>query len=119
MPSNVNDAKNQAREFVKLTRLNEVNTAGTVVKKYQSEPRPRVKDNVQQVDAQGNPLFYEPRRTCDFIYTGGEAKSVSLTKEQYDLIKEGEMYIFRGRRGTVQEFGESKEGVIYDAVEEI
>lgn len=102
-----------------LITLNEVNRAGTVVSKYQSEPRPRMIDNVQQVDAQGNPLFYEPRRTCDFIYTGGEAKSVTLTKEQFDLIKEGEMYIFKGRRGAVIDFGESKDGVICDSVEEL
>lgn len=109
--------ENDLEKSLKLITLNEVNRSGTVVKKYQSEPRPRMKDGVQQVDAQGNPLFYEPRRTCDFIYTGGEAKNVALTKDQFDMIKEGEMYIFKGRRGTVVEFGESKDGILCDSVE--
>lgn len=30
----VNDAKNQAREYIKLTQTNEVKLAGTLVSKY-------------------------------------------------------------------------------------
>lgn len=116
--SSVNDAKNQAREYMKLTQTNKVELAGTVVSNYVSEAKPRMKDGVQMVDSQNNPLFYEPRMSCKVAFVGGEIE-IPLSKDQYDKVKIGEMYLFVGRLGLVKSFGSESISYVFNTIEEL
>lgn len=116
--ANIDDAKNQAREYIKLTQTNKVSLAGTVVSNYVSEPRPKMKDGLPVMDANNEPQFYAPRMSCKVAFTGGEVE-IPLTSEQFAKVKLGEMYMFTGRQGLVKSFGNESVGVIYDTIEEI
>lgn len=118
MGTSVNEAKNAAREYVQLTRTNKVETAVTVVSKSIGDARQKMKDGVPVLDKDGNELFYPAPLSCKVIFTGGEDE-ISLTKEQFDKIKHGEMYMFIGRRGMVREFGRESMGIVYDSIEEL
>jgi len=110
------DIKNQAREYLKLTQTNVVKLAGTVISHYQSEPKPRMQNNVQMVDANGNLLFYAPRSSLKVVFTGGEIE-VPVTSEQYESTPLNTTCLFTGRLGLVKSFGNESITYIFDTIE--
>lgn len=116
--ASVSDAKDQAREYIKLTKTNVVRTAATVVSKTKGDARPKMKDNVHQVDGNGNLQYYPAPLSCKLIFNGGEDE-MDLTSDQFEKLEVGELYMFVGRRGTVKSFGKESLGIVYDSIEEI
>jgi hypothetical protein len=118
MAQSIEEMKNQAREYIKLTQTNSVKLAGTIVSNYQSEPKPRLKDNLPVMDDQGNQQFYAPRSSCKVSFNGGEVE-IPLTTEQFNTLKVGEMYLFSGRLGLVKSFGSESVSYVFSTIEEL
>lgn len=116
----IEEMKNQAREYIKLTQTNVVKLAGTIVSNYQSEPKPKMKDNLPVIDEHGNQQFYAPRSSCKVSFNGGEIE-IPLKSEQYEILKgkEGEMYLFTGRLGLVKSFGNESVSYVFSTIEEL
>lgn len=112
------EMKNQARDYIKLTQTNVVKLAGTIVSNYQSEPKPKMKDGMMVLDNQNNPQFYDPRSSCKVSFNGGEVE-IPLTTEQYNMLKVGEMYLFSGRLGLVKSFGSESISYVFNTIEEL
>lgn len=111
------EAKEAAREYIKLTQTNTVNLAGTVVSKNESEPKAKMKDGVHLME-NGAPAYYAPRRSCKVAFIGGEVE-VPLTFEQYEKIQETSIYLFKGRLGLVKNFGTESVSYIFSTIEEL
>jgi len=118
MAQSIEESKNQAREYIKLTQTNVVKLAGTVVSNYQSEPKPKMKDGMLIMNEAGEPTFYAPRSSIKVAFTGGEIE-IPITQAQYTTTKVGEMYLFSGRQGIIKSFGNESVGVVYDTIEEL
>jgi hypothetical protein len=118
MSTSAKDQQNQAREYVKLTQTNRVELAGLVVQKDEVKGKQRMKDNLPVLDHEQNPTFYPSRFNAKISFQGGELVT-QLKEEQFREIKEGEMYLFKGRLGLVREFGEEKVSWVFNSVEEL
>lgn len=115
-PKSVNEAKNEAREYIKLTQTNSVQLAGTVIEKIKIEGQVKTKDKVVLVDNEGNPLRYPDRFKVKVSFVGGEIIP-EIKADQYNGIVEGEMYLFGGRLGLVREFGNESISYVFNTVE--
>ena len=118
MAQSIEEIKNQARDYIKLTQTNIVKLAGTIVSNYQSEPKPKLQNNLPVMDDQGNQLFYAPRSSCKVSFNGGEVE-IPLTIDQYNKLKVGEMYLFSGRLGLVKSFGNESISYVFSTIEEL
>lgn len=118
MAQSMEEMKNQARKYIKLTQTNIVKLAGTIVSNYQSEPKPKLQNNLPVMDDQGNQQFYAPRSSCKVSFNGGEVE-VPLTTDQYNTLKVGEMYLFMGRLGLVKSFGNESISYVFSTIEEL
>lgn len=116
--ANVEDAKNQAREYLKLTQTNTVKLAGTVVSNYQSEPKAKMKDGMIVLNDLGEAQYYPSRCSVKVAFTGGEVE-IPISQAQFTTTKVGEMYLFSGRQGLIKSFGSESVGVVYDTIEEL
>lgn len=114
----MDEMKNQAREYIKLTQTNSVKLAGTIVSNYQSEPKPKLQNNLPVMDDQGNQQFYAPRSSCKVSFNGGEVE-IPLTNEQFNTLNVGEMYLFSGRLGLVKSFGNESISYVFSTIEEL
>lgn len=114
--SSVNDAKNQAREYIKLTQTNSVQLAGTVIEKIKIEGQVKTKEKVPLLDKDGNELRYPDRFKVKVSFNGGEIIP-EIKSDQYNSIVEGEMYLFSGRLGLVREFGNESISYVFNNVE--
>lgn len=104
--ASVNQARDEAREYVKLTRLFELNMAFTVTKKIIIEGNVR-KDRetkLPMVDNDGNELRYPDRFKLTVSYFGGEV-TFPVSKDHYEFVELNEMYLGRGRLTWVTDFG--------------
>ena len=117
-PLTPEDVKEQAREYLKLTQTNVVKLAGTVISNFQSEPKPRMQNNVQMVDANGNLLFYAPRSSIKVSFMGGEIE-VPVTSDQFNTTPLNSTCLFTGRLGLVKSFGSESITYIFDTIEEL
>lgn len=120
MAQSIEEMKNQAREYIKLTQTNTIKLAGTIVSVYQSEAKPKMKDGMIVLDGNNNPQFYAPRSSCKISFNGGEIE-IPLASEQYETLKgkEGEMYLFTGRLGLVKSFGNESISYVFSTIEEL
>ena len=115
--ANVQDQKNQAREYVKLTQTNEVRLAALVIMKDEQKGKQKVsRENLPMVDGAGEPICYPSRYNVKLSFQGGEM-TIQVKPEQFATIQEGEMYLFKGRLGLVREFGEEKIGTVFSSIE--
>lgn len=117
-PLTMADIKEAARNYALLCETNEVKLAAVVTRKYQSEPRPRMKDGIPVHDRDGNPLFYDPRCEVTVAFTGGE-KVIPVSLADYSRIDEGRRYMFKGRIGLVKSFGSETVDVSFSTIEEL
>lgn len=117
-PLTMADLQEAARAYAQLCETNSVSLAALVTRKYQSEPRPRIKDGLPVRDNEGNPLFYDPRSEVTVAFTGGE-KVIPVSISDYARIQEGRRYMFKGRIGIVKSFGSEVVDVSFNSIEEI
>lgn len=115
--STPDQAKEAVREYIKQTQMNKVELAGTVVSKYESEPKAKMKDGVHQME-NGVPAFYAPRRSCKVAFIGGEVE-VPLSADQFEKVQETSIYLFKGRLGLVKNFGSESVSYIFSTIEEL
>lgn len=116
--ASVNQAKDDARAYVKLIQTNEVRLAGTVIEKQLIPGKQRMKDNLPVLDSQGNEQFYPSRFKVKISFNGGEIMP-EIKEDQFNSIVEGEMYLFKGRLGLVRDFGNETISYVFSSVEEL
>lgn len=114
-PKSVNEAKNEAREYIKLTQTNSVQLAGTVIEKIKIEGKEKMRDGAPIV-IDGVVQKYPDRFKVKVSFVGGEIIP-EIKADQYNAIVEGEMYLFGGRLGLVREFGNESISYVFNTVE--
>ncbi len=116
--SAVKDVANQAREYIKLTQRNIVELAGTAIMKQEIKGKVKMKDGLPVLDIEGNEIHYPSIYQLKIVFTGGELQT-NIDEDMFKKVKEGDMYLLKGRIGMVREFGQDKIGWYFTSIEDL
>jgi len=103
----------QMKAHQRLQRKNNVELAGEVVEKRETEPKPIMdKDGNPVIDENGQLKTYPANYFIKIAFNGGE-KEIKVDSKWYSDIELNEMYLFTGRLGLVKSFGKETIDVIF------
>lgn len=114
--SKLNEAKEAAREYIKLIQTNKIELAGTIVDHREILGGEKIRDGVPMTDLNGEVMRYPTTYMVRISFTGGEIET-KLDKVQFEKIKAGDIVLLRGRLGMVRNFGQDSVGWVFDSAE--
>lgn len=91
---------------------NQTELYGFISKKTKSDPKPAMKDGVQQLNGDGSLRFYKPSMSITFDITGGSLNLQIEDESLFDSIDCYCSYLMTARHGEVRNFGQKETGLI-------